>query len=139
MYRIRHLFLTAITTLSLAGVASSPVLAQSGPTGPSPSGGTGSPQPNRVVFTKESLPKLLKDLGYTVTEKTSGNLTYWQVVTQSENWNFTVQVVPMMNQDKITCLLLSSDLGRKVPAQANVQDVLKVLQYNHTNAYLMYF
>jgi hypothetical protein len=139
MFRIRHSFLMGIVAASLVCITSTGAMAQSGPSGPSPSGAAGAPQSNRIVFTKESLPQMLKQLGYTVTEKNSGNVVYWQVVTQSENWNFTVQVMPMMNQDKITCILLTSDLGRKIPAQANAQEVLKVLQYNHAQAYLMYF
>jgi hypothetical protein len=137
MFSIRRLLFVGVLCVTLA--ASSRVSAQSGPSGPADSGGSPSPQANRVPFTTESLPKMLKDLGYTVTEKASANGPYWQVVTQSENWNFTVQVLPMVNQGKITCLLLSSDLGRKINPQASVQDVLKVLKWNHEGAYLFYF
>jgi hypothetical protein len=107
-----------------------------------PSGGapTPTPQPSRVAFTKESLPKLLKDLGYTVTEKSAPNgAIYWQVVTQSEGWNFTVLVLPMVNQGKITSLLLTSDLGKKVNQQAGAQGVLKLLQWNQELGFMFYF
>jgi hypothetical protein len=139
MFRIRHQFLMGILAATLVGITSTQTMAQSGPSGPAASGGAGAPQSNRVVFTKESLPQMLKQLGYNVTEKQTANALYWQVATQSENWNFTVNVVPMMNQDKIICILLSSDLGQKLPAQANAQELLKVMQYNWNQAYLVYF
>ncbi len=137
MYRIRQLLVASIMTVTLTGAASAQ---PSGPSGPLPSGGAPTPQPNRVVFTRDSLPQLLKQLGYTVNEKTlpNGGL-YWQIATQSEGWNFTVNVLPMVQQDKITSLLLSSDLGRKVSPQAGAQDVLKLMKYNHDQAYLLYF
>jgi len=139
MYRIRRLLIVSVVSLALAGMASSSALAQTGPSS-GPSSGGNPPQPNRVAFTRESLPQLLKQLGYTVTEKTFPNgAIYWQIVTQSENWTFTVQVLPIVNQDKISALLLTSDLGRKISPQAATQDLLKVMKWNHDNAYLMYF
>lgn len=126
-------------TLAIAGSTRAMAQPATGPSGPS-AGGTPPPQPNRVAFTRESLPQMLKQLGYTVTEKSTANgALYWQIVTQSENWTFTVQVLPMVNQDKITSFLLSSDLGRKVNPQAGAKDVLKVMQWNHEMAFLMYF
>ena len=139
MYRIRHLLVVGIMTVTCVGIASAQP-GSSGPSGPAPSGGSPAPLPQRVAFTRDSMPQLLKQLGYTVTEKTNANGgVYWQVVTQSENWNFTVNVVPMVHQDKINGLLLTSDLGRKVNPQAGTQDILKLLQYNQELAYLIYF
>src|SRR5947207_546869 len=102
MYRIRRQLMVGILAVTLVGIASARAAAQpgplgSGPSSPSSSGGAPMPQPNRVVFTKESLPQMLKQLGYTVTEKSVGNGVYWQIVTQSENWTFTVNVLPMVN------------------------------------------
>jgi hypothetical protein len=83
---------------------------------------------------------MLRQLGYSVTEKSTanGNVS-WQIVTQAENWSFTVQVLPMVNQDKITCLLFTSDLGRKISPQTGTQALLKLLQWNHERAYVAYF
>jgi hypothetical protein len=142
MFSIRRLLLVGVVCVTLAGMTASRASAQpaTGPSsGPAASGGSPSPQVNRTVFTNESLPKMLKDLGYNVTEKASANGPYWQIVTQSENWSFTVQVLPMVNQGKITCLLLTSDLGRKINPQASAQDVLKLLQWNQELGYLIYF
>jgi hypothetical protein len=83
---------------------------------------------------------MLRQLGYTVTEKAVGNGgVCWQIVTQSENWSFTVHVLPMGSNDKINCLLLTSDLGRKLSPQTGAQAVLKLLQWNHEQDYLIYF
>jgi hypothetical protein len=143
MYRIRRQLFVGIMAVTLACVASARALAQpggTGPTGPAPSGGAGAPQtPSRVAFTAESLPQMFKQLGYSVTEKSSNNGTHWQIVTQSENWNFTVNVLPMVNQGKITSLLLTSDLGKKVSPQAGAQDVLKLLQWNQEQGFMFYF
>ena len=143
MSRIRRLLSVAIMTVTLTGFVSARAMAQpgTGPSGPAPSGGTPASQSNRVVFTADSLPKMLKDLGYTVTEKPAPNGgVYWQIVTQSENWNFTVQVMPLVNQDKkIAAILLSSDLGRKVSPQAGAQDVLKLLQWNQEVGLVVFF
>jgi hypothetical protein len=142
MFSIRRLLLVGVVCVTLTSGAANRASAQpsTGPSsGPAASGGSPAPQANRIQFTNDSLPKMLKDLGYTVTEKASANGPHWQVVTQSENWNFTVQVLPMVNQGKITCLLLTSDLGRKINPQASTQDVLKVLQWNHEGGYLFYF
>jgi hypothetical protein len=143
MYRIRRQLIVGIMALTLAGIASARAAAQSGPTGPSspsPAGGAPMPQPNRITFTRDSLPKLLKDLGYTVTEKTLANGgLYWQVVTQSENWSFTVNVLPMVHQDKITSILLTSDLGRKISPQTGAQELAKLLQWNQEMGFLVYF
>src|SRR5262245_20025708 len=148
MFSIRRQLVASIMAVTLAGFASATAQAQpesgSGPSGPAGDGQAQAQEPNRVAFTKESLPQLLKQLGYTVTEKSFPNgRLYWQIVAQVNDWRFTVNVLPMVNQDKnqekITCLMLSSDLGRKVNPQAGAQDLLKLLQWNHQAAYLMYF
>jgi hypothetical protein len=139
MYSIRRQLTVALFAVTVAAIASAKVLAQSGPvSAPQPDAAPMQQQPNRITFTKENLPQLFKQLGFTVTDKTTPNGAYWQIVTQADGWSFTVQVIPMMNQDKISCLLLSSDLGKKVNPQA-AQDLLKVMQWNHQGAYLMYF
>src|SRR5262245_66100754 len=143
MYCIRRQLVLGIMAVSLAGATAASGRGQSGPSGPAgspPAAGAPAPQPNRTAFTRESLPQLLRQIGYSVTEKTVANGgVYWQIVTQSETWSFTVQVLPMMNQDKITSLLLSSDLGRKVSPQTGAQGLLKLLQWNHERGYLDYF
>ena len=143
MYRIRRQLIVGIMAITLACIASARVMAQpggTGPTGPPPAGGAPAPQQtNRVPFTMESLPQMLKQLGYTVTEKSTANGVYWQIVTQSENWSFTVNVLPMVNQGKITSILFSSDLGKKVSPQAGAQDVLKLLQWNQEQCFMFYF
>lgn len=142
MFRIRRFLNVGVLCVVLMGITSARVMAQpgTGPSGPAPSGGSPVPQNNRIQFTNESLPKMFKDLGYNVTEKASANGPYWQIVTQSENWNFTVHVLPMVNQDKkIMSILLTSDLGRKINQQASAQDVAKVLQWNHEFGFLFYF
>src|SRR5215510_13376520 len=141
MYRIRRQLVVGIMAVTLAGIVSARAAAQPG-TGPASapsSGGTPAPQANRVVFTKESLPQLLRQLGYTVTEKPANNGVCWQIVTQSENWSFTVLVLPMVNQDKISSILLTSDLGRKINPQNGGQDLLKLLQWNQEQAFMVYF
>jgi hypothetical protein len=134
--------MVGIMAVTLAGIASARAAAQPNGTGPSSGPAAGAApmaQPNRVVFTRESLPQMLKQLGYTVTEKPFASGVCWQIATQSEGWNFTVQVLPIVNQDKITSLLLTSDLGRKISAQAAAPALLKLLQWNQEQAYLIYF
>ncbi len=143
MFSIRRQFVAGIMAVTLFGFASATAQAQPEPVGSGPSGGGQAPAPKPIVFTKESLPQMLKELGYTVTEKSIGNgRVYWQVVAQAGDWRFTVQVLPMVrqdqNQEKITSLLLSSDLGRKISPQTGAQDLLKLLQWNHENAYIQY-
>src|SRR5262245_48805164 len=111
MFSIRRQLVASMMAVTLIGFASATAQAQpdsgSGPSGPA--GGGQTQEPNRVAFTKESLPQLLKQLGYTVTEKSLPNgRLYWQIVAQVKDWRFTVNVLPMVGQDKgqekITCL-----------------------------------
>src|SRR5262249_13650144 len=143
MYCIRRQLVLGIMAATLAGTTAASARAQSGPSGPSgspPAAGAPAPQPNRTVFTRASLPRILRQIGSPVPEKAVGNGgVYWQIVTQSENWSFTVQVLPMGNQDKITSLLLSSDLGRKLSPQTGAQGLLQLMQWNHERGYLDYF
>jgi len=142
MYFIRRQLVLGVMAVTLAAATAVSAQAQSGPSGPvgSPPAGTPAPQPSRTAFTRESLPQMLRQLGYTVTEKAVGNGgVMWQIVTQSDNWSFTVHVLPMGNKDKINCLLLTSDLGRKVSPQTGAEALLKLLQWNHEQAFVVYF
>jgi hypothetical protein len=126
--------------VTLVALGSASGRAQTEPVGASSPGGAPPPQPQRVAFTKDSLPEMLKQLGYSVTEQSLPNgKLYWQVVAQSGDWRFTVRVLPIVHEEKIVSLLLSSDLGRKISPQAGAQGLLKLLEWNRDHAYLAYF
>src|SRR3954452_5156920 len=140
MHHLRRQLVAAVMAVTLVALASVSARAQSGPVGSPSPGGAPPPQPNRVAFTAESLPQVLKQLGYSVTEKSLANgKRYWQTVTEADGWRFTVQVLPIVRDEKIVSLLLSSDLGRKISPQAGTQALLKLLEWNREHSFMAFF
>jgi hypothetical protein len=140
MYRMRRQVVAGVMAVTLVALGAGSARAQPAPVGSSSPGGAPPPQPQRVAFTRDSLPEMLKQLGYTVTAQSLANgKLYWQIVAQSGDWRFTVRVLPIVHEEKIVSLLLSSDLGRKISPQAGAQDLLKLLAWNREHAYLAYF
>ena len=130
----RHRVATGLAIL-LAVIASSSALAQphTGPENPG-AGGLAGPvnTPNRVSFTHESLPEMLRQLGYAVKEKPlAGGKAGWEIVTKADGWSYTVQVTPFGKDGKIMCFDLTSNLGRKLSPQAGAQALLTLLRWNH--------
>src|SRR5207253_281342 len=129
MYRSRSVMM-GIIAVGLTVISASSAAAQSGPVGDGPATNPAQP-PKRTMFTYDSVPDMLKQLGYSVTEKSFTNgRVYWQIATKADGWYFTVRVVPMGQQGAINALDLTTDLGHKVNPQASTGALLKLLQAN---------